>query len=52
MQDNNLQMRIKGKKRRRRENGIMFGSIILCLVTLSAITLCLILVFKCRASQL
>ncbi len=52
MQDNNLQMRIKGKKRRRRENGIMFGSIILCLVTLSAITLCMILVFKYRASQL
>ena len=52
MQDNNLQMRTKGKKRRRRENGIMFGSILLCLVTLSAITLCMFLVFKYRASQM
>ena len=52
MQDNNLQMRTKGKKHRRRENGIMFGSILLCLVTLSAITLCMFLVFKYRASQM
>lgn len=52
MQDNNLQARTKGKRRRRNENGILFGSIMLCLVTLSAITFCLVLVFKYRASQL
>lgn len=52
MQDNNLQMRTKGKARRRSENGIILGSIVLCLVTLSAVTLCMILVFKYRASQL
>lgn len=52
MQDNNLQMRAKRKTKRRVENGILFGSILLCLITLGAITVCLIMVFKYRASQL
>lgn len=52
MQENNLQMRTKRKRKRRTENGILFGSIILCLVTLGAITICLIMVFKYRAAEL
>lgn len=52
MQDNNSQTRTRGRKRRRSENGIMFGSIVLCLVTLCSITLCMILVFNYRKSQL
>ncbi|MCM1039537.1 MAG: glycoside hydrolase family 25 protein [Roseburia sp.] len=52
MQENNLQVKAKKKKRRRNELGILFGSIILCIVTLTAVTFCLVMVFKYRASQL
>lgn len=52
MQDNNLQMKIKKRKQRRNENKILFGSIVLCIVTLSAITICLILLFQYRASRI
>lgn len=52
MQENNLQTKTKKKKRKRNEFGILFSSIILCIVTLTAVTFCLILVFKYRASQL
>ena len=52
MQDNDLQRKIKKRKQRRNENKILFGSIILCLVTLSAITFCLIILFQYRASRI
>lgn len=52
MQDNDLQKKIKKRKQRRRENKILFGSIILCIVTLSAITFCLIILFQYRASRM
>lgn len=52
MQENNLQTKTKKKKRRRNELGIILGSIVLCIVTMTAVTFCLILVFKYRASQL
>lgn len=52
MQENNLQNKKRRKKHRRSENTTLIGSIILCLVTLSAITLCMIMVFKYRSIQL
>lgn len=52
IQDNNTQMKTKKRKKRRNENGILIGSIILCLVTLTAITFCLIILFQYRASRL
>ena len=52
MQDNDLQMKINKRKQRRKENKILFGSIILCIVTLSAITFCLIILFQYRASRM
>lgn len=52
MQEKNLQGKKYKKKRRRSENGILIGSIILCLVTLSAITICLMTVFRYRAVQM
>ena len=52
MQENNPQMRHKGKKRRRSENSILISSIILCIITLCAITVCMIMVFRYRAAQL
>lgn len=52
MQEKNLQGKKYKKKRRRSENGILIGSIILCLVTLSAITICLMMVFRYRAVQM
>lgn len=52
MREMNLHGRRHKKKRRRNENGILIGSIILCLVTLSAITICLVMVFKYRAVQM
>lgn len=52
MQDNDLQVKIKKRKQRRNENKILFGSIILCIVTLSAITFCLIILFQYRASRM
>lgn len=52
MRENNYQTKRHKKKRRRNENGILFGSIILCIVTLSAITICLMMVFKYRSVQM
>lgn len=52
MQDMNLRSKRHKKKRRRSENGILIGSIILCLVTLTAITVCLIMVFRYRSIQM
>ncbi len=52
MQENNLQVKIRNRRHRRNEFGILFGSIVLCIITLTAVTFCLILVFKYRASQL
>ena len=51
MQENNLQIKRHRKKRRRSENGILIGSIVLCVVTLLAITITLMMVFKYRAIQ-
>lgn len=39
------------KKRRRSENSILAGSILLCIVTLTAVTICLVMVFQYRAVQ-
>lgn len=44
-------MKRKSRKQRRNENGILFGSIILCIVTLCAVTICLVMVFQYRAAQ-
>ncbi len=52
MQDMNLRSKKHKKRRRRSENGILAGSIILCLVTLAAITVCLVMVFKYRSIQM
>jgi len=45
-------MKRKSRRQRRNENGILFGSIILCIVTLCAVTICLIMVFQYRAAQM
>lgn len=47
-----LQGKKHRKKRRYSENGILLGSIILCVVTLLSITISLMMVFKCRAIQM
>lgn len=52
MQDINLRTKKHKRKRRRGENGILIGSIILCLVTLTTITITLIMVFRYRAIQM
>lgn len=53
MRESNFQGNKRRKrKHRRNENGILVGSIILCLVTLSAITICLMMVFKYRSVQM
>lgn len=52
MQEHNLQIKKHRKKRRRNENGILIGSIILCIVTLLSITISLIMVFQYRAVQM
>lgn len=52
MQENNLQIKKHRKKRRRSENGILVGSIVLCIVTLITITICLMMVFRYRAIQM
>lgn len=52
MQENSMQFRKQKKKHKRSENGILFGSIILCIVTLLAITICMIMVFRYRAVQM
>ncbi len=49
MQDMNLRVKKHKRRRRRGENGILIGSIILCLVTLTAITITLIMVFRYRS---
>lgn len=52
MQGNNIQTKKHKKKRGRSENGILIGSIILCIVTLLTITICMIMVFRYRALQI
>lgn len=52
MQENILQSKKHKKRRKRSENSILAGSIILCLITLSAITICLVVAFKYRSAQL
>ena len=52
MQDMNLRVKKHKRRRRRGENGILIGSIILCLVTLTAITITLIMVFRYRSIQM
>ncbi len=52
MQEHNLQNKKRRKKRQRSENGILFGSIVLCVVTLMAITICMIVVFQYRAARM
>lgn len=52
MQENNMQAKRHRKKRKRSENGILIGSIVLCIVTLMAITICLMMVFQYRAIQM
>lgn len=52
MRENNLQGKRRRKKHKRSENGILAGSIILCIVTLVSITICLVMVFQNRAAQL
>lgn len=51
MQENHLQGKRSKKKRRRSENSILAGSILLCIVTLTAVTICLVMVFQYRAVQ-
>ncbi len=51
MQENHLQGKRSRKKRRRSENSILAGSILLCIVTLTAVTICLVMVFQYRAVQ-
>ncbi len=52
MQENNVPMKTRKKRRRRSENSILLGSIVLCIVTLCAITVCLVMVFKYRAAEM
>lgn len=52
MRENHLYGKRHKKRRRRSENGILIGSIILCLVTLTAITISLLMVFKYRSVQM
>lgn len=51
MQENHLQGKRNKRNRRRKENGILIGSILLCLVTLTAVSVCLVMVFEYRAAQ-
>ncbi len=51
MQENHSQGKRSRKKRRRSENSILAGSILLCIVTLTAVTICLVMVFQYRAIQ-
>ena len=52
MQENSTQLKKQKKKQGRNENGILIGSIILCIVTLLAISICMIMVFRYRAVQM
>lgn len=51
MQESHLQGKRSKKRRRRSENSILAGSILLCIVTLTAVTICLVTVFQYRALQ-
>ncbi|MCM1268509.1 MAG: glycoside hydrolase family 25 protein [Bacteroidales bacterium] len=51
MQENQIQGKRGRKKRKRSENRILAGSILLCIVTLTAVTICLIMLFQYRALQ-
>ena len=51
MQENHSQGKRGRKKRRRSENSILAGSILLCIITLTAVTVCLVMVFQYRAVQ-
>ncbi|MCM1174760.1 MAG: hypothetical protein NC341_06870 [Blautia sp.] len=52
MRGKKVQMKRKSRRQRRNENAILFGSIILCIVTLCAITVCLVMIFRYRAAQI
>ncbi len=51
MHENHSQGKRGRKKRRRSENSILAGSILLCIITLTAVTICLVSVFQYRAVQ-
>ncbi|MCM1143380.1 MAG: glycoside hydrolase family 25 protein [Blautia sp.] len=51
MQEHNAQIKGRGRRKRRAENITLFASIILCLITLSAVTVCMVMFFKYRATQ-
>ena len=51
MQENHSQKKRGRKRRRRSENSILTGSILLCIITLTAVTICLVMVFQYRAVQ-
>lgn len=51
MQDNNLQGKKQRRRHRRSENAILLGSIILCLVTLTSIAVCMVMVLRYRSIQ-
>lgn len=51
MQENRSQGKRGKKKRRRSENSILAGSILLCIITLTAVTICLVSVFQYRDVQ-
>lgn len=52
MQANRLLGRRNRRKQKRSENRTLFGSIILCLITLTAVTVCMIMVLRYRAIQM
>lgn len=52
MRENIQQSKRRKKKHKRSENGILAGSILLCIVTLASITICLLMIFQNRAAQL
>lgn len=49
MQENHIQGKRHRKRRKKSENSILAGSILLCIVTLTAVTICLVMVFQYRA---
>lgn len=51
MQENQIQGKRHKRRRKKSENNILAGSILLCIVTLTAITICLVMVFQYRALQ-
>lgn len=52
MLENHNQNRKQKKKRKGSENGILAGSIVLCVVTLAAIAICMTMVFRYRSVQM